>query len=121
MMLVDTSIWIDHFRQTDSLLSSLLINSQVLVHPFIIGELALGNLQKRNTILEHLDDLPHAISASDSEVLHFIEKHKLAGSGIGYIDAHLLASATLNAVPLWTRDKRLHQVVLTLGLAPAYQ
>ena len=96
MILVDTSVWIDHFRKGDSSLISLLESNQVLMHPFISGELALGNLQNRITILRMLRDLPTAKVADDGEVRLFIERHQLMGSGIGYVDAHLLAAAALS-------------------------
>ncbi len=108
MILVDTSIWIDHFRNTDITLVKLLNSQQVLAHPFVIGELALGNLQQRESILSALQNLPQATTAHDDEVLHFIGLQSLFGFGIGCIDAHLLAAVRLtpNAL-LWTRDKRL--------------
>lgn len=117
MILADTSIWVDHLRSGDARLSSLLTAGQVLIHPFVIGELALGNLRQRDELLQLLGDLPQAITASDQETLAFIKRHTLSGLGIGYVDAHLLASARLNAVQLWTRDKRLHDASVRLGLA----
>lgn len=117
MILVDTSIWVDHLRSSNTQLKALLSAGQVVIHPFVIGELALGSLQKRDVILQLLSDLPQAITASDSEALSFIKKHKLFGLGIGYIDAHLLASARLNGVKFWTYDKRLNQAAAKLGIA----
>lgn len=117
MILVDTSIWVDHLRNGDARLKTLLTEGQVLVHPFVIGELALGNLRKHDTVLQLLGDLPQAITASEAETLDFIKRHALSGLDIGYVDAHLLASARLNAVHLWTRDKRLHEAAIKLGLA----
>lgn len=117
MILVDTSIWIDHLRNGDDRLKSLLIDGQVFIHPFIIGGLALGNLRQRRKILQLLMDLPEAITANDNEAIDFIEKHSLYGLGIGYIDAHLLASAKLSSVLLWTKDKKLHEVAKKLKLA----
>lgn len=119
MILVDTSIWIDHFRYKRDDLSSALLAGQVMTHPFILGELALGSLQKRHSILEYLADLPSATHAEEDEVRLLIDRHALFGTGIGYIDAHLLASAQLSRVPLWTQDKRLHNVASKLGLVPA--
>lgn len=107
MILVDTSVWIDHFRSGDALLSKLLTECQVYVHPFVIGELACGNLRNRLEILDLLQQLPTVSVASDDEVLFLIAKHRLMGQGIGYVDAHLLASSLLQATRLWTRDKRL--------------
>lgn len=117
MMLLDTSIWIDHLRKNDGILARLLEEQQILMHPFVVGEMALGTLRQRQQVLNELAKLPLAIKASDEEVLVLIERHRLAGSGIGYIDAHLLASASIGNASLWTRDKHLHQVALSLGLA----
>lgn len=118
MILVDTSIWVDHLRIGDDWLARLLNAGRVLVHPFVIGELALGNLRQRRSILSLLNDLPAAITATDMEVLAFIERHDLAGRGIGYVDAHLLASTRLTAgAALSTRDRRLANVAVQLGLA----
>ena len=117
MILVDTSIWIDHLRQRDERLTNLLNQGQVLAHPFVIGELALGNLQNRGAILDALQDLPQTPVATDSEVLGFIQENSLYGMGIGYIDAHLLAAVRLApGATLWTRDKRLLAAGTKLGL-----
>ncbi|MEZ5691586.1 MAG: hypothetical protein R3D71_07975 [Rickettsiales bacterium] len=110
MVLVDTSVWIDHFRSSNNELQSLLNECQVLSHNFIIGELSLGNFKKRNAILEYLNDFPKAIHAEDSEVANFIKKNKLFGRGIGYIDAHLLASAIITETHIWTNDKKLRNI-----------
>lgn len=117
MILVDTSVWVDHLRRNDARLKALLETGQVLIHSFVIGELALGNLRQREAILQSLQDLPKAVSAGDGEVLGFIERNALFGLGIGYVDAQLLASARLSAALLWTHDKRLHEVGIRLGLA----
>ena len=120
MILVDTSVWINHLRLNDSTLVNLLNTGQVLIHPFIIGELALGNLRQRDTILDMLNNLPCAKIAADEEVFTFINLNKLYGQGIGYIDAHLLASARLTPEALlWTLDKRLRIVTKQLGLLSA--
>ncbi|MBI1868863.1 MAG: type II toxin-antitoxin system VapC family toxin [Methylocystis sp.] len=117
MILVDTSVWIDHFRRNDAALAGLLDSQQVLTHPFVIGELALGNLRQRNAILSALQDLPQANVATDGEALGFITRHSLFGQGVGYIDAHLLASAALTPnASLWTRDTRLRAVADRLSL-----
>ena len=123
MILVDSSIWIDHFRANDPDLAVLLNRGEVLAHSFVIGELALGNLRQRGEILRLLGELPQAIVATKAEVLHFIDANRLHGLGIGYVDAHLLASTRLSAdARLWTRDKRLHAVAVKLGLvAPLYR
>ncbi len=118
MILVDTSIWIDHLRAGDEHLAALLDKGQVLMHPLAIGELACGNLRRREEVLGLLKDLPRAPVATDPEVLFFIERHRLMGKGIGYLDAHLLAATSLaNPARLWTRDKRLRSMVVSLKLA----
>ncbi len=108
MILVDSSIWIDYFRSGDVALAELLALGRVLTHPFIVGELALGNFRQRAVVLGSLRCLPKAVMATDEEVLVFIERRALFGMGIGYIDAHLLAAAELTpGSSLMTRDKRL--------------
>ena len=117
MILVDTSVWVDHLRSTDERLVDLLGTGQVLVHPFVIGELALGNLRQRRFILDNLRVLPHAAVASTEEVLDFIEGQRLYELGIGYVDAHLLAATRLTSgVTLWTRARRLRLASDRLGL-----
>lgn len=118
MILVDTSVWVDHLRAGDKALAALLDAVTVLTHPFVIGELALGNLRQREIVLSALSDLPHATIATDAEVLHFIDRHALFGRGVGYVDAHLLAATRLTAgAELRTNDRRLHGVAVALGLA----
>jgi predicted nucleic acid-binding protein len=118
VILVDTSVWVDHLRDGDSELAAMLEAGQVLAHPFVIGELALGRLRQREAILGGLADLPQARVATDGEVLHFIEHNVLSGRGIGYVDAHLLASSRLTAgTLLWTRDRKLREVAGRLNLA----
>ncbi len=120
MILVDTSVWVDHLRADNTALAALLDAGRVFIHPFVIGELALGALRQRETVLTALSDLPLAIVATDPEVLIFIERHALFGRGVGYVDAHLLASARLTAgAALWTKDRKLHNVADALGLAAA--
>jgi predicted nucleic acid-binding protein len=110
MVLVDTSVWVAHFRATHIDLVRLLNNGEVVCHPFIIGELGCGNLKNRNTILSLLRDLPAVSILDHEEVLAFIEGRKLMGKGLGYIDVHLLASAVLSGISIWTLDKRLEQI-----------
>ena len=118
MILVDTSVWIDHLRKADDTLISLLNSTQVVIHPFIIGELACGNLKNRAELLALLRKLPAVQSAQQEEVLYFIEHNQLMGRGIGFIDVHLLASLALsNHTLLWTRDKRLDLAADQLGMA----
>lgn len=118
MILVDTSIWIDHLRATDERLETLLAEDEVLVHPFVIGELALGNLRQREAVLADLRDLPETVAAEDNEVMQMIERQALWGRGIGYVDAHLLAAVRLTpGAQLWTRDGRLRAVAVEMGIA----
>jgi predicted nucleic acid-binding protein len=118
VILVDTSIWVDHFRNVDRDLADLLEKGRVIAHPLVIGELALGSLPQRQMLLRLVHRLPQATKASIDEALHFIDIHSLAGKGIGYVDVHLLASTQLSAgARLWTRDKRLAGVAEGLGLA----
>jgi predicted nucleic acid-binding protein len=120
LILVDTSVWVGHLRASDEILVGLLDAGMVLAHPFVVGELALGTLTQRGTVLEALSDLPRAVVATDGEVLHLIDRHRLFGRGVGYIDIHLLAAVRLTAgAALWTHDKRLHGVAVQLGLAMA--
>jgi predicted nucleic acid-binding protein len=117
VILVDTSVWIDHLRKANAKLSARLDDSGVLTHPFIVGELALGHLRKREAVLRDLTNLPLVTTATDAEVLRFIENERLFGRGIGYVDAHLLASARLTpGTRLWTKDKRLHAIAARLNL-----
>jgi predicted nucleic acid-binding protein len=120
VILVDTSVWVDHLRAGDQALAGLLQAGKVLAHPFVTGELALGNLSRRDQALRGLQDLPQANLATDREVLHFVNWHRLFGLGIGYVDAHLLASVSLTTgAGLWTRDRRLGRAAYRLGLAIA--
>ena len=117
MILVDTSVWVDHLRKGDRGLAALLTASNVLMHPFVIGELACGNLRKREQVLALLRDLPHAAVGTHDEILFFIERHTLMGRGLGYVDMHLLASVALHGTArLWTRDTRLRTAADSLGL-----
>jgi predicted nucleic acid-binding protein len=118
VILVDTSVWIDHLRAGDPELASLLHNGDVLAHPWVTGELALGHLAQRSEILGLLQNLPQAKAATDVEVLTLVDSHQLFGLGIGYVDAHLLAATMLTTgARLWTRDKRLAAVAAQHGLA----
>ena len=118
MILVDTSVWVDHLRSGDESLTALLNGSQVFVHPFVLGELACGNLRQRTVVLTLLNDLPMAAVAQDQEVLFFIEQHTLMDRGIGYVGAHLLAAVALDGgAKLLSRDKRLHALAGEMGLA----
>jgi len=118
MILVDSSVWIDHLRASEPALVELLNAGQVLTHPFVIGELACGNLRNRKAVLSLLQDLPAAPVAIEEEVLFFIERRGLMGRGIGYIDAYLLAAVSMAETGrLWTRDKRLRAVAESISLA----
>lgn len=118
MILVDSTIWVDHLRSGNPLLAGHLEAGRVWTHPFVIGEIALGSLRQRDVILGALSDLPMANRASDDEVLAFIERQALYSLGIGYVDVHLLAAARLTpGLRLWTRDRRLHEVAARFDLA----
>lgn len=117
MTLVDTSVWVDHLRADDPALATALERGEVLTHPFVIGEVAVGNLKNRREVLALLGQLPGALVATDGEALDFIEQRALMGRGIGYIDVHLLAAAALTGAKLWTRDQRLAAVAGDLDLA----
>ncbi len=114
MVLVDTSVWIEHLRYGTVGLETVLDEGNVACHPFIIGELACGNLKNRMEILTLCKNLPVVAVANDDEVLNFIEVHQLMGNGLGYIDIHLLMSALLTGITLWTFDKRLHELATSL-------
>lgn len=116
MVLVDTSVWVSHLSKGNAELEGLLNNGHVVCHPFIVGELACGNIKNRAVILSLIQALPIAIEAGHEEVMRFIEDYTLMGRGLGYIDIHLLASALLTRVPIWTLDKKLNEVSSDLGL-----
>jgi predicted nucleic acid-binding protein len=118
VILVDTSVWVDHLREGDAKLASGLERGLVFTHPSIVGELACGRMRSRNEVLNLLRSLPQAPVASDDEALQFIEAHQLMGRGIGYVDVHLLASVALSrGLRLWTRDRRLAEVAAELSVA----
>ena len=117
MVLVDTSVWVDHLRRDSARLRELLYADRVLTHPFVVGEIACGALQNRSRVLRYLGSLPEARLAGHDEVLRLIEDRSLYGQGIGWVDAHLLASALLSGCSLWTLDKRLILVASSLGIA----
>jgi predicted nucleic acid-binding protein len=116
MVLVDTSVWVSHLHDGNAGLEKLLSDGEVVCHPFIVGELACGNLKNRYKILSYLQSLPMTILAEDEEVLKFIENNQLMGKGLGYIDIHLIASAVLTDVPLWTLDKTLDKFTKEIGI-----
>lgn len=116
MILLDTSVWVDHLRLDDALVVQVLESGQVAAHAFVIGELACGNLKSRARVIGLLQALPQLPTATDDEVLYFIEKRELMGRGIGYVDAHLLAASTISGSLLWTRDKRLKGIAAEQGV-----
>jgi predicted nucleic acid-binding protein len=116
MVLVDTSVWVSHLRDGNAALANLLNNGRVLCHPLILGELACGNLKDRTVILSFLQLLPMSIEAEHHEVLSFIENNRLMGKGMGYVDVHLITSAVLTGVPVWTLDKKLAQAADSLHI-----
>lgn len=118
MILVDSSVWVDHVRRADTTLMRLLDEGQVLVHPFVIGEVALGNLPRRRLFLDNMHRLPRALVATDSDAMSLMEREQLYGRGIGYADLHLLAATRLTPqTSLWSRDRRMRTVAEELGLA----
>lgn len=118
MILVDTSIWVDHLSLTDPNLAAQLDAGDVLMHPFVLGEIALGHLPRRQQILTQLGKLPKCAVARDPEALTFIHDHKLVAKGVGYVDVHLLLATRLTPESrFWTRDKRLLSVAKSLGIA----
>jgi predicted nucleic acid-binding protein len=117
MILVDTSVWVDHLRRHTARLAALLDQGQVVCHPFVLGELALGSLRNRPVLLELLGELPVAPVVGHSEAMALVERHDLPGAGIGWVDVHLLAAALVEGLPIWTNDRRLDAVALRLGAA----
>lgn len=116
MILVDTAIWVSHLKEGSAELKTLLEEGEVLCHPFVIGELACGNLKNRAEILSLLEALPQAKVAGHDEVMELIEIHHLSGTGLGYVDVHLLASALLSKATLWTTDKGLSLAAKKMGI-----
>jgi predicted nucleic acid-binding protein len=114
-VLVDTSVWVDHLRATDAHLSLLLEHGRVLCHPFVIGELACGNLKNRAEILAALSELPAAATIDFDEFMHFVDQNRLHGVGLGFVDINLLAAALLSDATLWTADKRLKKIAAEFG------
>ncbi|MFM0205626.1 type II toxin-antitoxin system VapC family toxin [Paraburkholderia fungorum] len=118
MILVDTSVWIDHIGQSEPILVELLLHVRVRIHPYVIGEISLGSLRDRPAVLRALNDLPRVPVAMPDEVLFLVEQQQLFSRGIGYVDASLLASAKLQpGVTIWTRDKRLKKIADELSLS----
>ena len=117
MILIDTSVWIDHIRLPDINLQSLLQINGVLVHPYVIGEIALGSMRGREFVVRRLQALPEVVLAKHDEAMQFVETHKLFGTGLGYVDVHLLASCRLTpGASLWTRDKRLGEIAAQMHI-----
>ena len=117
MVLADTSVWIQHFRHGEPALASRLVKGLVLMHPFVSGELACGNLRNRTAVMSDLETLPPAGLASNAEVFRLLEDRQLWGRGLGWVDLHLLAAAMLSKCEFWTLDKRLAQAGKALGLS----
>ena len=118
MILVDTSVWVDHLRSGNPVLSALLEQNRVVMHTMVLGELACGNLHNRQQLLQLWQSLDSLQAVNHEEALYFIEQHGLMGQGIGYVDVHLLASVVLDAgTKLWTRDKRLARIAVELQYA----
>ncbi|RXT46281.1 VapC toxin family PIN domain ribonuclease [Bosea sp. Tri-44] len=117
MILLDASVWIDHLRRSEPRLVGMLSEGDILIHPFVTAEVALGSIARRDTVIAVLDALPQAPVATHGEVMRLIEHERLHGLGIGYVDAHLLASARLADAGLWSRDRRLLAAAERLGVA----
>ena len=117
MILVDTSVWIEHLNRDRELLEHLIAADEVLIHPFVIGELACGGLPAREQVMEELHEMPRGPVASEPDALDFIERNRLMNTGLNYIDIHLLAAASSAKTPLWTFDRKLRTAALALGLA----
>ena len=118
MILVDTSIWVNHLRRYDAVLAAHLEAGEVLCHPYVIGEIGLGLLKQRREVLELLAALPSALVVSHDEALAFVEQRSLAGLGVGWVDVHLAASAVVSRAKLWTADRRLADAARVLRLEP---
>lgn len=116
MILVDTSVWIDHLHRADSTLVELLQQGEVVTHPCVTGELACGSLSQRNTFLAELKCLPTVPEAGFEECLFLVETHRLYGQGLSWTDVQILASALLSGVPVWTHDRTLRQTAVALGI-----
>ncbi len=116
MILADTSVWVDHLRNGNARMAALLREGMIAGHAFVIGEIALGNLRRRAEILALMADLPRVPPAEHEEVLRFVEECGLAGSGLGWVDVHLLAATALDRSRLWTLDRRLAEAASRLGL-----
>ncbi len=116
MVLVDTSVWVSHLRHGNPKLQEMLQEGKVVSHTFIIGELACGNIRNRTEIISLMQSLPMLDSIEHEELLLFIEHNKMMGTGLGFVDVHLMAAAMLAGIPLWTQDKKLKQACSTLGI-----
>lgn len=117
LILIDSSVWIDHIRSQLAELSTLLSTQRVVQHPFATGEVALGSMANRERIVATLASLPQAVVGDEASFLHFVQENEIAGTGLGFVDCHLLVSAKRHQATLWTRDKRLHVQAERLGLA----
>jgi len=116
VILVDTSVWIDHFRSADPRLGDALEDGRVACHPFVIGEVALGHLRRRAEVIALMSELPSVPVADHPEVMAFIEAHRLMATGIGWVDAHLLCAASLSGIVIWSGDRPLRRYASRLGL-----
>ena len=117
MILVDTSVWVDHFRAADLRLTDLLLDGQVMGHAFVAGELACGTLRRRAEVLTLLAALPQLPTITADDAIRFVDVHRLMGKGLGWVDVHLLAAAFASRERLWTRDRRLAEAAHRLGVA----
>lgn len=117
MILADTSVWVEHLNRDREFLEHLIAADEVLIHPFVIGELACGSLADRGKVMKDLHDLPHSTVVGEPDALSFLERHRLMNTGLNYIDVHLLAAAAAAEMPLWTFDRQLRAAALALDLA----
>lgn len=117
-LLVDTSVWVEFLAREESALQKLLLDGSVLIHPFVIGEIACGSLKNRDEILSLLQSLPQIDTCSDEEVLHLVEEHRLYAKGVGWVDLHLLASSLISGKQLWTKDSKLNKLAKRFFVAP---
>jgi predicted nucleic acid-binding protein len=115
-MPLDSSVWVEHLRTGLPRLAALLLEGEVLSHPWVIGEIACGHLRNRREVIQLLQNLPAATEASSAELLLLIERHQLMGRGIGWVDVHLLASAKLSGCALWTLDRKLAVIAREQGM-----
>ncbi len=120
MILIDTSVWVDHFRSENRILTTLLMQGAIVMHEFVVGELAVGNFRNRKSMLNLLDSIPKLSKLTHDEFIYFLEKNSIYGKGVGFVDIHLLGSTKLAGVKIWTLDKRLLELAKNQNLDYKY-